>query len=306
MATRLDKEVLSSDGKHQLKGVVFRPDGKTEIKGLFHAVHGMTEYIGRYEGLLAEMADQGYFAFGYDHLGHGKTAESKEELGFIAHRDGWKYLVADVSGFEKAIKEEYGINKPLILFGHSMGSFIVRLAAPEAKPDKLIVMGTGGPNPIGGIGLFLAKTIRTFKGEKHISPFFENLAFGAYNKPFADENDSHSWLTKDKAVRDAYDGDPFCNYHFTISAYCDLMELNNRSNKGSWFKNFPKEIPVQLLSGDMDPVGNFSKGVNQVEQKLKDAGKDVRKILYEGYRHEILNDSSREQVISDMQAFCAE
>ena len=300
---KLETQVLSSDGKHQLKGVVYLPEG--EKKGLFHVVHGMTEYIGRYDGFMRKAAERGYVCFGYDHLGHGNTA-LEGELGFIAHKDGWEYLVKDVAVFERAMKKEYGEDLPLFLLGHSMGSFIVRLSVTvnaDPVPEKLIVMGTGGPNPVGGLGVGIAKTIRAFRGEKHVSPFLENLAFGAYNKPFASENDPKSWLTKDKSIREAYVKDPFCNYHFTISGMIDLLQLNNRSNAKTWFSSVPETLPVLLVSGEKDPVGSFSKGVNEVEAKLKECGKNVKKILYPDCRHEILNDTCREQTAEDIFSF---
>lgn len=139
-------EVKSTDNIHTLRGKIFIPNG--EIKGLFHLVHGMTEYIDRYDHLFSFLAENGFVAFGYDHLGHGKTAESDDELGFIAHKDGWKYLVNDVVTFTKAVKKIYP-ETPTALMGHSMGSFIARLVAESyaAEYDKFIFCGTSGPNP---------------------------------------------------------------------------------------------------------------------------------------------------------------
>ncbi len=297
--------VPSSDGIHQLKGVVYKPTG--EIKGLFHLVHGMTEYIGRYDALLCHLADEGYLAFGYDHLGHGKTADNDDELGFIAHKDGWRLLVQDVSAFENAVRKEYP-NLPLVLMGHSMGSFIVRLAVEEmeTKPDKLIICGTGGPNPASPAGLMLSKIIRLFCGEKHVSPLIEKMAFGSYNKQF-EGNTPHDWLTKDRNVIAAYEKDRFCTFHFTVSAMHDLISLNYFANKSAWFKNFPCDLPVLLIAGDMDPVGNYGKGVTAVYDRLKAQGvRSVELKLYENCRHEIHNDTCREEVFEKISAFCKE
>ena len=132
----VQKTVPSSDGKHTLQGVVYVPDG--EIRGLVQVVHGMCEYTGRYEAFMTFLAENGYLAFGHDHLGHGLTA-APEERGFIAERDGWEYLVRDVTVMKDAVVREYG-DRPWYLFGHSMGSFIVRCAvAKGARPRKLIV-----------------------------------------------------------------------------------------------------------------------------------------------------------------------
>ena len=149
---------LSSDGTHTLRGVIYLPDG--EAKEYFQIVHGMTEYIGRYDRIMSDLASEGYICFGYDHLGHGMTANDDSELGYIAKKRGWEHLCKDVALFSDAVKKEVGLDLPYFLMGHSMGSFIVRLAAEKyVTPDKLIVMGTGGANPAAGAGLALISLI---------------------------------------------------------------------------------------------------------------------------------------------------
>ena len=152
-------EVQSTDNIHTLKGLIYIPEG--EIKGIFHLVHGMCEYIGRYAHIFAALAERGYVCCGYDNLGHGKTARDENELGFIAHRDGWKYLVRDVKAFEDAVKKIYP-DIPLCLMGHSMGSFIARIAAENYgdRIEKFIICGTGGPNTAATFGLLATEIMR--------------------------------------------------------------------------------------------------------------------------------------------------
>lgn len=297
------KLVLSSDGEHTLQGVVYVPDGTP--KGYFQVVHGMCEYVGRYESFMTQLAGQGYLVFGFDHLGHGHTARSPEELGFIASRDGWLRLLDDVSVFYKAVAAEYG-PMPYILFGHSMGSFIVRGAVERgAKPDRLIVCGTGGPNPASGAGLAACRTVKALRGEHHVSKTLQNLAFGAYNKRFADEHDPYAWLTKDLSVRDAYRNDPFCTYSFQAAAMVDLIRLQSFCNRKAHFAAFPKTLPTLLIAGAQDPVGDYGKGVQTVYDRLRAAGCNVQLHLYPDCRHEILNDTCRQQVMNDIAAFLA-
>ena len=224
MITVVEKNVLSSDGVHILRGKVYLPEG--DAKGLFHVVHGMTEHIGRYDAFMRKIAEEGFICFAYDQLGHGNTAKNESELGYIADKDGWKLLISDVAVFSESVKKEYGENLPYYLLGHSMGSFIVRSAAElSVKPDKLIVLGTGGPNlaAVGGIPMFSA--IKLFRGGKSYSDLAEKMAFGTYNNRFSDENDQRSWLTKNEEIRRIFDADKFCNYRFTISALRDLLHL---------------------------------------------------------------------------------
>ena len=300
----IDREFPSTDGIHQLKGKMYIPDG--EPKGVFHVVHGMTEHIGRYDTFLKEMAESGYVVVAYDNLGHGKTAKDKSELGFIAKKNGWKKITDDVYAVSKIIKKEYP-GLPYYLMGHSMGSFIVRNAAatyPDLM-DKLIVMGTGGPMAATKPALGMINTIKFFRGKRHISPLIEKLAFGEYNKGFGDGSNG-DWLSKNPEVRRVYNADKFCNYHFTVSAMYDLVKINDAVNKKKWFKKISKTLPILLVSGSEDPVGEHSKGVKKVYKLLKKRGANVRMKLYEDNRHEILNDTARDEVIEDIKAFLSE
>lgn len=295
-------EVQSTDNIHTLKGLIYIPEG--EIKGIFHLVHGMCEYIGRYAHIFAALAERGYVCCGYDNLGHGKTARDENELGFIAHRDGWKYLVRDVKAFEDAVKKIYP-DIPLCLMGHSMGSFIARIAAENYGDgiEKFIICGTGGPNPAAPFGLLATDIMRLLNGEKHRSKLVNKLAFSAYNKRF--EGDSEfEWITTDREVINKYAADKYCNFKFTVSAMHDLVKLNQLANRPAWFKNIRKDLPILLISGSDDPVGAYGKGVTRVYNKLKAAGvKDVTLKLYNGCRHEIHNDSCKNQVINDISEF---
>ncbi|MBQ3058042.1 MAG: lysophospholipase [Clostridia bacterium] len=294
-------EVKSTDNIHTLRGKIYIPSG--EIKGLFHLVHGMTEYIDRYDHLMSFLAKNGYVIFGYDHLGHGKTADSDDELGFIAHKDGWKYLVNDVVAFTKVVKNMYPA-LPTVLMGHSMGSFISRLVAETYKSeyDKFIFCGTSGPNPASSAGLLLVKIIKAFKGEMHKSNFIHNMAFGSYNKGF--EGDTpYEWLTTDREVITKYAADKYCTFRFSVSAMGDLMNLLSHCNRGAWFKALDNNKPILLIAGDKDPVGNYGKGVKAVYAKLIKNGKNTKIKLYENCRHEIHNDTCKNEMFNDILEF---
>ncbi len=297
----IEKKVLSSDKVHYLSGVVYLPENPI---GYFQVVHGMTEHIGRYDKFMREMAQNGFICFGYDHLGHGHTANDDSELGFIASSNGFEKLCKDVGIFAESVRNEYSNHLPYYLLGHSMGSFIVRLAAVKyIKPEKLIVMGTGGPNPVAGLGITVAKLIKKLYGERHISPLLYKMAFGSYNANFKAENDSKSWLTKDISIREKYKAEKLCTFKFTVSAMQDLITLNRNSNLDGWFESAAKVCPILLVSGALDPVGNNGKGVNEVYENLKNNGANVDIKLYENCRHEILNDDCYPQVVNDILEF---
>lgn len=298
-------KVLSCDGIHQLSAVAYVPEG--EARGIFHIAHGMTEYIARYGAFMALLAENGYIAVGYDHLGHGHTVNDESELGFIASKRGWELLVRDIKTFHDAVKKEYG-DLPYYLMGHSMGSFIVRLAAARyVRPDKLIIMGTGGPNLAADAGLALIAILKRLYGERSYSRFLRKLAFGSYNKTFGgyDANDPGRWLTNREDIRNKYYADKLCTYQFTVSAMGDLIRLTKYCNSAGWYKELDKSLPILIVSGEDDPVGDYGKGVMTVQNKLKKTGHDSRCILYKGARHEILNDLSEDDVKRDILEFIA-
>lgn len=293
--------VPSSDGIHTLKGYLYLPEG--DVKGIFHVVHGMTEHIARYDRFMTDMATEGYAVCGYDNLGHGYTADSDDELGFIAHRRGWELLARDVALFRGAVENEVG-KLPYYLMGHSMGSFTVRLASERfTNPDKLIIMGTGGKNPLAAPGLMIIGAVKLLRGERHISKFLDNMMFGSYNNGFPDDGVPGAWLTGDVEIRRAYYADKFCTFKFTASATGDLVRLLKYTNSPRWYKNLSREIPILLVSGEKDPVGNYGKGVREVHEKLKQSGHNSTLVLYPEGRHEILNDTTYKKVKEDILQF---
>lgn len=295
-----ERRIPSSDGEHELYCRVYAPDG--EIKGLFHVAHGMTEHIRRdgYDTFMRVMAENGYLCFGYDHLGHGLTVKDESELGYVGD---WQFLVKDVQNVSKLMKKEYGESLPCFLLGHSMGSFICRCAANPRIWDKAVFMGTGGPIAGSKLALKLIRSKIKKNGGHAVSPEITKLIFGSYCKRFKDENDRISWLSSKKDVREAYRTDSLCGFSFTLNGYYALIRLQSLCNSNMWFKRLSSDLPVLLVSGSEDPVGNYGKGVEKVNKSLIKNSKNVQMKLYEGCRHEILNDVCREEVINDILAF---
>ena len=300
--TVVEKEALSSDGIHTLYGKVYVPEG--EIKGIFQIAHGMAEHIERYRGFMAFMAEAGYVAFAHDHVGHGKTGSAVGKLGFIAENGGHRILVEDVRVFAQAVKADFP-DKPHILMGHSMGSFIARNYASKYGKELsgLVLMGTGGPNPAASIGITLAKAVKKRYGAQHVSPLISNLAFGGYNSR-TEKQSGFDWLSVNRANIDKYLKDDLCGFPFTVSAMQDLITLTYLCNTDAWARSVPKNLPVYLVAGDEDPVGAYGEGVKRVGFMLSRAGVKYAKVkLYRGYRHEILNEDCASTVCEDILAF---
>ena len=274
---------LSANKKDTIFVRFFEPsDENTKIAAVIQLSHGMCEYVERYAPHAEYFTSCGFVFCGHDHLGHGNTAVTNDYLGYTVSAD---FLIDDLFKMTKKAKEKYPSLR-VFMFGHSMGSFIVRLAAVKyIKPDKLIVMGTGGPNPVAGLGISVAKLIKRIYGEKHVSPLLYSMAFGSYNAKFKAENDSKSWLTKDIGIRNKYKAEKLCMFKFTVSAMQDLITLNKNSNTKIWFESAAKICPILLVSGELDPVGENGKGVETVYNNLKSNGADVKLKLYKNCRH---------------------
>lgn len=298
--------IMSVDGVHSLHTKVYVPSA--EARGFFQIVHGMAEHIDRYDEFMRKMASEGFICFGHNHLGHKSSVKDDSELGFIASKGGDNLLVSDVCQVANTVMKKYsgGSSIPYVLMGHSMGSFTVRLASLKCSPDKLIIMGTGGKNPLASIGLALIAIIKLFFGAKHVSKLIDNIAFGTYNNKFDKsraKEDPSQWLSNDEDVRRRYYEDKYCGFKFTVSAMGDLIRMIKNCNSDKWYSALPKDVPMLLVSGSDDPVGNYAAGVHEVEQKLREKDISADCIIYDGARHEILNDISRENVIEDILEF---
>ena len=289
---------LSSDGKTELTYALTEPD--VPVRGIVQIIHGMAEHISRYSDYAAHLASLGFVCAGEDHLGHGESCFDDEKLGFFARTDGWRMLIADAHSLTLILKEKYP-NVPVFLLGHSMGSFIARLYLSEYAEELTgaVIMGTAGPGAPTGAAVAMINTISLFKGEMHRSKFIDKLAFGSYNKKIEPKRTKFDWLTKDDAIVDKYIADDKCGFLFTLSGYRDLMTLIRECNASTWPETVPTDLPVLIISGDCDPVGNYGEGPKKVAGMLAAAGSiGVTLRLCKGDRHEILNETDREEVYS--------
>lgn len=289
---------LSHNKINTISGVIYIPEGTP--KGILQISHGMCEYIGRYDAFMRYMVQKGFIVAGNDHLGHGNSSR-EEEYGFFGEEDGYIHFIEDLHQMTMLVKQEFG-GLPYFLLGHSMGSFIARLYLTKYgnELDGAIICGTGGPNPMTGFGIFLANQTCKRKGTHYRSPMLDHMAFGAFNKKCKPCRTSKDWLTRDSGIVNAYLHDPKCMFLFTAAGFRDLLTLSSRANHPQWYDSLNVNLPILLISGDNDPVGNYGKGVRQVYETLKKYQlQDVSLILYPNARHEILNEINRSQVFED-------
>ena len=297
-------QYLSKDGKTNIHAMEWAPEGK--CRAVLQIAHGMIEFIARYDRFGKYLAGQGICVVGNDHLGHGASVATQEDYGYFAEKDGNLCVIGDMQALREKTQEKYpGI--PYFILGHSMGSFLVRqyIEMYGAGLAGALIMGTGVQTE--GTLLFaksLAHLIGSTRGWRYRSSLLNNLALGSYNKKFEPARTRNDWLTKDEKIVDAYNANPWNNFKFTTNAYYNLFLGLKYAQDRKNIRKIPSDLPIFILSGGDDPVGNFGQGPEKLRDIYQEEGlTNVRMKLYPGDRHEILNELDHEKVDQDIRAF---
>ena len=295
----------SSNQTSTVHYTVWTPD--TNPVALVQIAHGMCEYIDRYDETARYLCQRGFIVFGNDHIGHGRSVNSADELGYFAPEDGDLCLVRDMAALNRILKRTYP-SLPTVLLGHSFGSFLARayLMGYANTIDGLILSGTSAGTAPLKLAMKLADFIKKRKGDHYRSPLLNKLAFGSYNKSFAKGKNStgYEWVTSDFEALKVYAADPLCTYIFTTQGFYDLFTVLSFVNSEEWYEKTPKGLPIYLMSGDRDPVGNFGKDIPAIAEALLDQdASDVEYKLYRGEHHEPLTGNCRQEAFADVAAF---
>lgn len=262
--------------------------------------HGMIEHIMRYSGFAEYLRSEGISVFGHDHLGHGKT--SPDDLGTMAESDGDEYLVEDLHIVSRYVDERCpGI--PHFILGHSMGSFVLRryLTRYGDGVSGAVIVGTGNQSRISvAVGKSISSLLVRVKGPRYVSPFLNRTVLSVHDSKFRFPDMPNRWISRDEETVRAYNSDPFTTFDFTVSGFRDLFTLIGKVVSGRDAKNIPKDLPVLFVSGADDPIGESGKGVRKAFRNLEKMGLHPEIKLYEGGRHEILNETNRCEVYRDI------
>ena len=262
----------------------------------------MVEYIDRYDGFATYLNERGYYVTGNDHLGHGKTAHDKEDLGHFPEKHGNRCIQSDIHRLREITEKKYP-NVPYYMLGHSMG-LLLRQYLTEQRRRAYGSSDHGNRRPAEASGVCRTETVpcdRTRKGWRHRSLLIDNMAFGGYNRKFEPGKTGKEWLSSDSKIPEKYVKDPFCSFRFTVGAYYQMFEGIKIAAGKKGAEAVPKHLPIFFVAGADDPVGTFGKGVKRVYEGFKKSGiKNVSLKLYEGDRHEILNETDRRQVYEDL------
>ena len=295
---RKDAYFLSSTGINKIHCRIWQDDEK-EPKAVFQIAHGVSEYIERYDEFACFLAENGYIVCGNDHLGHGKSVDSLDDLGFTAEENGDNRMIDDMHILYSIMHKRYP-TLPYYLFGHSMGSFCARVYATSFwnELSGLILCGTG-ELPSAAVVLeepvrFLCKKL----GAKASVP--AALLDKVQTLMVRDAKTSKDWLSRNEENVQNYINDPLCGADFKMSLIRDLISLANSACTDEWASLIPPTLPILLISGAKDPVGLNGKGVINVCDNLEDAGHTPTCYLYPGDRHEILFEDDREKIFGDI------
>src|SRR5262245_51411482 len=288
-----------------------RPDGVVlfvyrwlpheSAKAVVQIAHGWGEHAGRYARVAEALCREGYAVYANDHRGHGRTARTPADLGFFAERDGWNICVRDLWQLHQHIARSHrGV--PIVMFGHSMGSFMTQQFISEhgdALAGAVLSGSNGAPPASARAGVLLAHFERLRRGQRGKSPLMKRLIFGAFNKPFEPARTPFDWLSRDVGEVDRYIADPLCGgFESTVQLYIDILSSLPDVGRPSRQARIPKTLPIYIFGGTRDPVGS---NIGQLLEAYRAAGlENVQHRFYPNGRHESLNEINRDEVTGDL------
>ena len=281
---------------HLIHIVKFTPD--TPPIGHVHLLHGMEEHIGRYNDFATFLMTKGFVVTGHDHRGHGITAEKNGEYGYFADKLGFERVTEDVREVLLLVRENLE-DIPLILFGHSMGSFIARRYMQKYSDSltKVVLSGTTfNPGLLREAGKLIGKFTSAIKSPTAKGTLLNSMAFGGFNKKITNPKTPFDWLSTDEKEVQKYIEDPLCGNIPTNRFFIDLFDGLKIIHQGKENNHIKKDLPVFIISGAKDPVGKDGKDIFKVANGLKNVGMTkVTVHLVEDARHEILNEVNKLQ-----------
>ncbi|MFZ3576679.1 alpha/beta hydrolase [Virgibacillus sp. DJP39] len=273
----------------------FKPDQKP--KAIVQLAHGMAEHINRYDLFSEFLVEKNIVVFGNDHRGHGKTGNKQGSLGYFAEDNGFEKVTNDLYEVTLEIKKEYP-DIPLFILGHSMGSFLARAYVQRYSQDidGVILSGTGYfPKAQSMVGKQLASRLPPEEESKLMNA----LTFGAYNKRVENKHTPYDWLTRDQEVVQEYIKDPYCGFVPKARFFYDLLEGIRTIQDKQHNEAIRKDLPMLFVSGEADPVGDYTKGVWQAANLYEKAGiETIKTMFFQDDRHEILNELNKEEVFN--------
>lgn len=293
--------ITSSDQAHQLYHTFYDPE--STVKATLLIVHGMADHSGRYQRFAQFLADNGIAVATYDQLGHGRTIKSREELGFFALQHPVQSLLKDVIIMADRLKSRHP-NVPHFVFGHSMGSFIVRTVMKHHAQDfaGAILMGSADSSLISKVMLPL-NSVLAKAAPKKPNLLFADVMNELLNRKLGRKitTSKFAWLSENPKNIKNYEADPLTGFAFTNNGFLTLFALMLAGLNKNWAATIRKDFPMLFVSGENDPVGNMGRDINRVVKRLQKQGfNHIDKRLFPNMRHEPLHEQHFEVVYHDI------
>ena len=280
--------------------VIYRLWSAREPRVAVVIAHGMVEHPGRYQDLASYLNRNGVSVYAICHIGHGEDARLLNHLG----KGDFDRCISNLHELVSLARRETG--KPVVLLGHSMGSFMSQLYVTRYDDlDALILSGSTRSDALAKSGAVLAKLLNTLSRDKtKPSTFMNHLAFGSYNKAFPNPRTDFDWLSRDEAQVDRYVADPYCGGICSISFYANLLGGMAAMGKKKYTAKINQSLPIYIQGGGDDPVSGMGKGLTALKKQYEDLGiHTVELSIYPGARHEIFNEINKEEVYRNTLSF---
>ncbi|HJK89698.1 MAG TPA: alpha/beta hydrolase [Polyangiaceae bacterium LLY-WYZ-15_(1-7)] len=289
----------------RLAGYRWDPEG--DPVAVLQITHGISEHARRYAPVAERFAAEGWVVYAHDHRGHGGSIPEGGVPGHMADSDGWERATEDLHRIHREIRLRHP-GLPVVLLAHSGGSFMAqRLLAQYPDDFDLVALSgsNGKPPPIAAAGRLVTRLERWRRGKDASSPLIQKLSFGGFNDGFEGRTE-FDWLSSDPAAVDAYVDDPLCGFPLSTQTWTDMLDALPELTKPRQLARIPKDKPIYVFGGDRDPVGDQGAGLRRLVDAYKRAGlQDVTLKLYPGGRHEMLNESNKDEVIGDLAKWIA-
>lgn len=271
-------------------------------RAVVQIAHGLAEHAGRYARLAEALTTAGYGVYANDHRGHGRTCKNENQLGFFAEHDGWRLCLDDLLALNRHIAAAHP-GTPIVLLGHSMGSTMAEQFMGEhgdALAGVVLSGSSGQPTVLASVGRLIMRIERWRVGRRGRSKLAQLLTFEAFNKQFAPSRTAFDWLSRDPAEVDRYVTDPLCGFPASVQLWIDLIDGAKTASSVAYLARIPRNLPIYVIAGALDPVSGRTKQLQPMLTGYKAAGLKVQHRFYPEARHELFNETNRDEVTRDL------
>lgn len=275
---------------------------ESPVRATVQIVHGLAEYIDRYDEFMSYLAEAGFAVYGNDHIGHGNSVH-EDRWGYVGEQAGWNVMLTDILTLADQVSGKHP-DVPHFLFGHSMGSFLARslLIKHPDRYDGTVICGTGHPARAVTMG---ARALAAMEIKRHGPGYYSQLLDSVMNKQYnggyENPRTAFDWISSDPNRVDEYIADPKCGFVPTAGLISEILKGVSFITARRNLERMSKDVPVYFISGAADPVGELSQGVIRAYKAFLKAGmKDVSLKLYPDLRHEIMLETCRDEVMTDV------